>query len=309
MDISLIICTWNNSDRLSATLSALTRCSPPEARWEVVLVDNNCTDNTKQVAKSFERTLPMHYVFEPKQGLSKARNAGIAAATGSLIVFTDDDVEPCTEWLNLYWHAYKSDPSGSFFGGPVVSAFEGETPSMELLAISPPSVRGLDFGDMPRELHKRESFISANWAVPAKALRTAGTFDESKGLNAVTGEVRTGEETDLMNRLRYMGLKTSYLPNASIRHFVPADKCTLSHVLSRIEASAFSIAESLMTSTTKSRITMLGAPFWTWRRLVQAWLAYAKALVVRKNVLIHYKNYRLALAIVRALRTMRQPQL
>lgn len=87
MKISVIICTWNNAKRLAITLQSFTTCSiPDDVTWEVVLVNNNCTDETDQVVGQFKGKLPLVYVREPQQSLSRARNAGLAVATGRLIV-------------------------------------------------------------------------------------------------------------------------------------------------------------------------------------------------------------------------------
>ncbi|MGH9460276.1 MAG: glycosyltransferase family A protein, partial [Vicinamibacteria bacterium] len=146
-NLSVLISTWNRSQSLSQTLQSISRCTIPAGlRWELVLVNNNCTDDTDKVAKAFSEFLPIVYVKEPIQGLSRAKNTGLAAASGELILFTDDDVEPCEDWIALYWTSYRATPSGYYFGGPVVSRFELRPPDPELLEVAPPEVRGFEWG-------------------------------------------------------------------------------------------------------------------------------------------------------------------
>jgi len=193
MDLSVVICTWNNCNRLAITLNSLSHCVIPQAlKWELVLVNNNCTDETDQVAQQFTDKLPLVYIHEPQQGLSRARNAGLKAASGDLILFTDDDVKPSPNWIKIYWSAYQERPRGFYFGGPIESEFEGFAPESQLLGWAPPSVRGLNWGDRPRRLSSKEYFISANWACPQQELNAVGGFDIHKGLNASLRNIHIG---------------------------------------------------------------------------------------------------------------------
>jgi len=153
MNISVILCTWNNSARLGVTLRAFLGLELSETvSWELVIVNNNSNDDTRGVVSQYADSLPITYVEEPKQGLSHARNAGLAKAAGELVVFADDDIKPCNGWLNTYWQAYCINPEGYFWGGPIVSEFEESPHDMELIRLAPCSVRGLDWGPDERFL-------------------------------------------------------------------------------------------------------------------------------------------------------------
>jgi glucosyl-dolichyl phosphate glucuronosyltransferase len=236
MDVSVILCTWNNCRRLTITLGALRRCIiPANLNWELVLVNNSCTDETPSVAREFARHLPLLYVEEPRQGLSRARNTGTAAASGRLIVFTDDDVRPCPEWLVTYWDAYQERPVGFYFGGPITCEYETR-PEDEVLRVAARSVTGVDWGSEAKVLPRTEPFLGANWACPADALRSAGGFDDRLGLDGSLGRRRVGEEFDLLDRLRGLGMAAWYLPRARVVHFVPKEKCGIEHVGAGAEA-------------------------------------------------------------------------
>lgn len=240
MDCSVVISTWNNPTRLALTLEALCRCAlPPAVRWELVLVNNGCVQETRRIAEQFRPRLPLVYVEEPHLGISRARNAGLTAASGRLVVFTDDDVTPCREWLSVLWEAYRRRPQGYFFGGPVESAFEGSPPPLDILALAPYSVRGFDRGPAATLLGTDGNFFSPNWACPSDVLRSVGGFDVRKGFNALPGSLCIGEETDLMRRLRARGYTAWYLPAARVRHYVPAAKCTVAHIALRREDGGY----------------------------------------------------------------------
>ncbi len=101
MRFSVVIPTYNRSHELCETLSSISKLQV-SATWEVIAVDNNSTDSTRETildaAKSFP--VPLHYVFEPEAGRSAALNAGIKLATGQIIATTDDDVRVEPDWLN-----------------------------------------------------------------------------------------------------------------------------------------------------------------------------------------------------------------
>src|SRR5688572_22177939 len=121
MDVSVVMCTWNNCERLRITLDAFRSVDVPETcSWELIVVNNNSTDATEAVVDEFVPVLPIKLVSEPVQGLSRARNAGVSEASGRWVVFVDDDVTPSRQWLSSYWRSFGERPTGYFFGGPVV---------------------------------------------------------------------------------------------------------------------------------------------------------------------------------------------
>lgn len=270
MDISIILCTWNNSKRLSITLDAFLKIeSPSSVSWELVIVDNNSKDATRDIVVKYTGCLPIKYVIEATQGVSFARNAGLRNATGDLVIFTDDDITPCTNWLQIYWIEYKLNPSGFFWGGPIESDFESEPIDLDLISHAPSSVKGLSFGCEQRELLPSEFFIGANWAIPSDVLSRVGCFNVSLGLNPSSGKVLVGEETDLMMRLIKSGLKPLYLPKATIKHFVPQEKMSIDHIASRSIATGRHLAADLLCNQMPS---FLGVPRWIYRKIITSWI-------------------------------------
>jgi glycosyltransferase involved in cell wall biosynthesis len=235
MNITVIITTYNNKKRLKVTLNHFDKATKNEKIvWEIIVVDNNSEDGTREVVKSYEPCLPIKYLFEPKQGKTRAQNTGLDAAQGELIVFTDDDVKPSNNWLNAYWEAYRSRPEGYYFGGPVESEYEGAPPDEDLLRITMPSVSGLDFGSQPHKLADGQAFIGPNWACPERYIQDVGKFNEELGPNPSNDNVDAGDETEMMARLESRGLSGWYVPEAKVKHYVPKSKCTLDHVVSRL---------------------------------------------------------------------------
>jgi glycosyltransferase involved in cell wall biosynthesis len=114
--VSVIICTYNRAPSLRATLRSLadTR-GRPEISWEVIVVDNNSSDDTRTAVEEFAGTsgLSVRYLFEGRQGKSFALNTGIVAARGEVLAFTDDDVEVASGWVTGIWEGFqKHDCAG-----------------------------------------------------------------------------------------------------------------------------------------------------------------------------------------------------
>ena len=122
IDISVIICTYNRSQILGKTVESVAAQElPPSLNWEILVVDNNSTDETRQVAESLRSRYPerIRYLFEPRQGLSNARNTGIRESRGEIVAFMDDDETADGAWLQrLTANLHTSEWAGA--GGRVV---------------------------------------------------------------------------------------------------------------------------------------------------------------------------------------------
>src|ERR1700734_3508684 len=102
MKITIILCTYNRCASLAKALESTAAMTlPGSAEWEVLVVDNNSTDQTREVVEGFHSRYPRHfrYLFEPQQGKSYALNAGVREARGDILAFTDDDVTVEPTWL------------------------------------------------------------------------------------------------------------------------------------------------------------------------------------------------------------------
>lgn len=110
MRFTVAVCTWNRAALLPGALERLARVRPPPGAWEVLVVDNNSTDDTESVLEAFAGRLPLRRAFEPEQGLSHARNTAVRLARGDYIVWTDDDALVDADWLTAYGRAVEQHP-------------------------------------------------------------------------------------------------------------------------------------------------------------------------------------------------------
>ena len=237
--VSVLISSRNNAAGLDRTLADLSRLAIPSGTSvEIIVVDNGSSDGTDAVLTDWAARMVLRRLWFEPAGLSRARNAGVAAAAGTLLLCTDDDVEIPEYWLAAYVEAYRTLGDRWYFGGPVMPAYQGPAPKPEFLPFAPASVKGLDWGVTARALQPGEYFIGANWGCAMNLIRESGGFDTRLGYNSSGGPSGGGEETDLMARLESAGIRGWYSPAAVLSHTVPAAKTSSAYIFRCWEAYA-----------------------------------------------------------------------
>jgi glucosyl-dolichyl phosphate glucuronosyltransferase len=220
---SVIIATYNRARDLKDTLANLARLSPA-AEWEVIVVDNNSRDNTREVVTEISAHFPvdLRYIFEGEQGRSAALNTGIRAAVGEIILTTDDDVRVSSDWLDRAAEALDTLEC-DYVGGKVLPIWGGERPAWlpnrggrhwAVIAL-------LDYGPEPVELGKRAP-LGVNMAFRREAFRRAGLWDNRVGRKA--GTLLGQEVREWGMRARAAGLRGFYAPEMLVNHIIPADR-------------------------------------------------------------------------------------
>ncbi len=245
---------------------------PVGVSWELIVVDNACTDCTADVLESFMGRLPLRRVFEPKPGLSNARNAAIAEACGGHIVWTDDDVLADSEWLPAYARAFARYPDVAVFGGPIAAWFDAP-PAAWLLAVLP----RVSTAFAVREFDAQDEAISAafvpfgaNMAFRTNVLRATG-FDSRLG--RVRAGMLGGDETILIGHLLAQGETGRWVPGAAVRHYIPPERQTIRY-LRRYYSGDAATSMALATNEKRQRRMLFGRPRWAWRAAIQNEIAY-----------------------------------
>ena len=229
MDISIILCTYNRASSLTRTLETLAHLTIPNGvEVELIVVDNNSSDDTAAVCKHYKFVRQFRYIFEAQQGKSNALNRGIAECTGTFLMFTDDDMDVESDWLVLHWEAAQRVAHAGWFGGRILPRWE-ETPPpwFERHASSHLAylVGRFDPGD--REMPLGGGVAGANMSIRRSAI--AGLmFDSTLGRHGA-GNVG-GEEIDMVQQLRKRGHEGWYLPQAVMYHRIPAHRMTEAYV-------------------------------------------------------------------------------
>lgn len=275
MKLTIAICTWNRARSLERTLNQIKYISLPNVAWELIVVNNNCTDDTERVLVSFAHYLPLRRVFEPEPGLSNARNAAIRNATGDYIIWTDDDVLVDKEWLVAYEQAFLQWPDAAIFGGPVYPKFEEPVPLwlQHGWHSVPSAFASVDFGSVPLPLSPSEGRLpyGANFAI-RRAEQLKHAYDPNLGASP-SGRYYA-EETTLMGEILNSGAQGWWVPDASVQHCIPQDRMNLDYIRSYYEKLGRTQYFLSRRQTTNCEIRLLGRPRWLWRRIIEDELNY-----------------------------------
>ena len=130
--ISVILCTYNRDKYIYNVLRSVAENDYPRDKYEIVLVNNNSTDNTESECQRFQADYPdimFLYCVETNQGLSSARNRGIQESHGDLLAYVDDDATVNEEYLRTYAAFFNKTPEAVAAGGPILPVYETEEPS------------------------------------------------------------------------------------------------------------------------------------------------------------------------------------
>jgi glycosyltransferase involved in cell wall biosynthesis len=198
--VSIVIPVLNGERTLRSCLAAVLAMDYPAERREVIVVDNGSTDATQAIVRSN----PVTYLHEPRRGPATARNAGITAATGDVVAFTDADCLPTTEWLRELVKPLGSDDVGGVAG--------------EILPF-PPTTGPERYAARIRHLSPRRYLIRPifPFAVTANLAFRREVFDQVGLLD--TEAPRGGESTDFCTRFfRATGQRLEMAPRAVVFH-------------------------------------------------------------------------------------------
>ncbi len=228
--LSVCICTYNRAQSLARTLDTLAaQIGVDWANVEVIVVDNNCTDDTADVVAAAAARLPVRRVVEQHQGLANARNRALAVSRGQWIIFTDDDVLLEPDWLRSYAEAFDAFPEASFAGGRIVPLWKQGRPGWfkgERLDLMDGVLGWYDLGIDVRAMTPADPEpFGANFAVRRALVESIGVFEPSLGMHGK--KLGRGEETEFFIRAKAAGAKGIYVGRALCHHPVEADRLSL----------------------------------------------------------------------------------
>lgn len=236
--ISVIIPTFNRSEKLILVLEALNNQSLPSHDYEVLVVDNNSNDNTKEAVEAsigkFTR-LNIKYLFERRQGLNFARNCGVQQAHSNIIAFLDDDAIPHSHWIKMLLDSYR-DSSIGCVGGKIIPSFPGDVKLPYWTSnIFNGYFSGFDLGITHiKELTENDGFpYGANISFKKEAIISAGLFNPA--LDRCGKNLIAGGETEMCIRLYRGGWKILYNPRAVVHHLISPDRLKRDYFLEHVK--------------------------------------------------------------------------
>lgn len=220
--ISVVVCTYNRATLLKDLLDTLTRQTLDGQYFEVIVIDNNSSDSTKEIAQTFcNENTNFRYCFEAQQGLSFARNRGWQEAIGEYVAYTDDDCRVPPEWLERAKEILEQRRP-PVFGGPYYAFYNSVKPHWfkDIYGSS-------EQGKEARKLASNEYLSGGNIFIYKDLFETVGGFAPDLGMNGK--KLALGEETNLIIRIRAANVENYlyYDPYLFVYHLVRPEKFSL----------------------------------------------------------------------------------
>ena len=230
--ISAVICTRNRVNYLQKALNSLINQTLDKENYEIIVVDNGSTDETRHVVKEkYSYVTNLSYIYEPILGLSQARNTALSKAGGQYIAYLDDDAFSCPGWLEIILHTFETvRPRPGCLGGRIEPVWEIPRPEWlpdNLLG----SLTIVDWSDKPVILNEEQWIAGANMAFPCSLLKNAGGFETALGRKGK--RLMSNEEKLLKCHLEKMGYQSFYHPEMLVWHHVPAGRLTKKWLMKR----------------------------------------------------------------------------
>jgi glucosyl-dolichyl phosphate glucuronosyltransferase len=229
VDVTLLICTFNRSRDLQEMLATtLAQDTDGSFTYEVLVVDNNSTDDTRQVVQRFiaDGHRNLRYIFEGQQGKSFALNTGLAAMRGSIYTIADDDSLVPPTWVRSIVEGFRTHPDVSFLSGKVLPLWIGDVPAW--IGTEHWSALGVaDYGDEPFYVDSNRLVCLLACSFRRRDIDAVGGYRNALGVSSnLIGSV---EDLEILQRLCRSGRKGLYLPHIAIQHKVPPGRLTMAY--------------------------------------------------------------------------------
>ena len=283
VDLSVVVPTYNRRNSVARTIASLLEQRAGAVRFEVIVVDNDSTDDTGAVIEACIATAPhLRYVLEPRRGVSHARNAGATLARAPIVAFIDDDVEADPEWVATIARTFAANPDIDCLGGEIVPRWSAPPPSWltprfwGAVALQT-AVRATPYVDAARAA---TCMMTANFACRREALTEVGGFSPL---------FLRDEDRELQLRLWGAGKRGMFVPEMRVIAEVPPERLTRRYhrKFYRCAGASHARMRYLDRIDTKGRLVpalpdsteLFGVPAFIYRRLATHVASWAGATI------------------------------
>ncbi|AFZ56441.1 glycosyltransferase family 2 protein [Anabaena cylindrica FACHB-243] len=225
IDFTVAIPTYNGEHRLPELLEKLrSQINTKNISWEIIVVDNNSTDNTAKIVKSYQKnwpcTYPLKYYFEAKQGAAYARKKAIAEAKGQLIGFLDDDNYPTPNWVSSAHSFAQKYPQAGAYGSQIHPNWEIKPPEdFERIA---PFLAITERGDLPLLYETKTKLLPPSAGL---VVRRQACLDIAQSPTVLIGRLAdnmlAGEDLEMLYYIQKAGWEVWYNPEMETYHKIP----------------------------------------------------------------------------------------
>ena len=240
MKFSIILCTYNRADLVTKTLNSLINQNFSKKKFEIVVVDNNSTDNTQNAVQKIVRLNPkasIYFFKERKQGKSHSCNKGIAESKNEFLIFLDDDELVNKDFLKLYeknWKKFLKDKQIAMLGGKIHPYYKSlKAKKLHKIKTIEDWVLGLhQLGESIRELRFPDYLLAGNFSVKRSVAMKILGFNTNFGIRK-WGFLFFADDLEFCYRLMKNGYKIVYLPEIIVFNLVTENRLDLKYQIKK----------------------------------------------------------------------------
>ena len=225
--ISVVICTYNRANFIQDAMDSLYHQTINKKQYEIIIVNNNSTDNTTEVCETWinsHKDAYFAFLNEHKQGASFARNTGANLTKGNLLCFMDDDAIAEPDYLERIIAFFEAHPDAGGLGGRIIPNYVPEEPKWMSYYVSS-LVGNFDYSPIVTVFSPNKYPLESNMIIRKKDFDAVGGFNEA--LPGVVGTLRIGGEgKDFFFKLKAIGRVIYYDPAIKVQHVVEVSKLT-----------------------------------------------------------------------------------
>lgn len=282
LDFTVAIPTYNGASRLPELLNRLQiQLYTENLSWEIIVVDNNSSDNTAKVVQSYQENwqspYPLKYCFELQQGAAYARKRAVQEAKGKLIGFLDDDNYPELNWVAAAYAFGQKYPQTGAYASQIHPQWEVEPPeNFQRIA---PFLAITERGDLPLLYEPSKKLLPPSAGLVVRRQAWLDSLPNQLILTGrVTGNMLTSEDLEMLSYLQKYGWEIWYNPEMEIYHQIPESRLKKEYLIPFFQGIGLSRYVTRMVNIK------------SWHRPI-ALLAYTINDI--RKILLHLLKYRL----------------
>jgi len=253
--VSIIIPTYNRSSSLGMTLDSCINLTYPKDKYEIIVADNNSSDNTKAIVEEWKlkSDVSIKYILEERQGAHFARNTAAKHSEGEILYYTDDDMLADKNLLTNIVKVFDMDYNIAIVGGKVLPKWE----------FDPPNWLTKYFKNAPLSLiEKSEKLIIASYdlgiyschqAILKEVLFKCGGFNPDIEKDKLVGDGETG----LSIKILEAGYNIAYVDDAVSHHLIPKSRMTQKYLNGRFSNQGYSDSFTIFRRNENSKNVLL----------------------------------------------------
>ena len=235
VDFTVAIPTYNGARRIPQVLDKLrSQTDADQISWEVIVVDNNSTDNTAEVVKQYQQNwlsnVPLRYCFEPQQGAAFARKRAIEESVSSLVGFLDDDTIPRLDWVAAAYKFAQEHPKAGAYGSQIHGVYEVEPPQgferiASFFAIT-------ERGSQPHLYRPKLKMLPPSAGLVVRKQAWCENVPEQPFLSGRSGEsILNSEDLEVVMYIQNSGWEVWYNPEMHLYHQIPRQRLERDYLL------------------------------------------------------------------------------